>query len=275
MKMGKPIRSFYLSRIIQKSLDKEFGSTAVLNEDRVKELIHNKKFSVDIERVRKELKIPFLDEKDDFVSFDIDIGYKSQNISDSDWFLTNVANQEDKLKSFDEKVNEITTMYSLPFNFREWLKGFIIYGKRPRFIPKYPLAYGTEFLISRLPLRTRMTTEEKRFYRESFRKEFKLPKTGRIPKKFLSFYKKLNEYLDRSENKNKNRKQKNLDIGLKVISRHGKQIDQEYRLDYKDLVANISETDEKVESKSYKRKVQNLRKISQRTKDRLSIKSKN
>jgi hypothetical protein len=193
MEMKKPIRSFYLSHIIQKSLDEQFGSTAKLNEDLVKKITHNRKFISDIKRVRKELKIPALNEEDDFVSFDVDIGFESQNISDSNWFLSNVANQKDKLKSFDDKVNEITTIYSLPFNFKEWLKGFITYGKRPRFIPKYPLAYGTELFISRLPKRTRMTTEEKRFYKESFRKEFKIPATGRIPKKFQRIYNKLNE----------------------------------------------------------------------------------
>ena len=279
--MAKFIRETFYEENMHDELDPKLGSTANLNEDLVKRITHSKPFLKDIKKVRKDLGIPKLGEKDDFIDGEVEYGFKTYDASDSKWFLDNIMPVKSKLKEFHEKIDEIIQIHNLPINFREWLKDYILWGN-PDYVPRYPIAYGREFFTNPVPTNIRLTTEEKKFYKSKFREICKLPKTGKIPKKFMPVYKKFINYL--SKNKNTNRKQKNLDVGLKILKEHGKKYEEyDYTIKktiksktiYADMVEKMHSRRELKNLFIVNQKVQKFRKIKQRAKKSLDKKDEN
>lgn len=275
------MKEIEFSKILQaeliKQAEKEFGSTARLNEEKVKKLLNSKIFFRDVDFIRNQFNIPKLGSNDVR-----NIYLPKEIISESIWLEENIRNDVRKCKEYQRLINWITERYQLPFNFMDWLENFILY--RESFgIPKYPIATGAELLLSEsLPSKIRLTTQEKRHFIADFRKLLKLPKTGRIPKELQKVYRKFVSYLNRPKSKNKNRKQKNLDIGIKVFNKHKStemvhtdgQHEREYKLGYLDLAGKLFPNEEDISLEADTKRAQRLRKINQRHKEQVEFKNK-
>ncbi len=265
-----------LQAMMIEAAEKEFGSTARLNEEKVKKLLNSQSFLKDVAMVRSEFNIPELGPEDiENIYFEKDIA------SVSLWLEENIKSNEQKLKDYQEMINQIFSKYQLPFNFQDWLENFILY-RQSLGVPKYPITTGIELMLSEsLPSTIRITSQEKRSYIASFRKLLKLPKTGRVPKELLKAYHQFIGYLDRPNNKNKNRRLKNLDISIEVAKKHKNarevlldgQHARRYKLNYMDLAGELFPDEEDISFEADAKRAQKLRKIKQRFKEQIELKN--
>jgi hypothetical protein len=198
-----------LGPILEKELEREFGISSNLNKDIVKLISINNDFLPRIKSLQRELNIPSLELGDDLIILE----HEDMEIDASYW-LENHRTKKEKLR---KKILQIMVDFGLPINFYDWIEAYVLYNKKPRWIPlysNYDLLLSMFYLneLKGLPL----TTGEKNFLKREVRKRLKMNKTGRLPKKTSKAYQNFLEFLVKI--KNKRRRLKNIDLGLKIRS---------------------------------------------------------
>lgn len=255
--------------------ENSFGSTEKLNKDVVKLALLNPNFLNDIEKIREEFNIPKLKYDDDREL----ISLVTQNDSGSDIEISKWIERliPAKRKRFYKRIEDLVSKYSFPINFNDWLEAYVLYGK-PEFIPKFPYAWLVDALkYEPNKLRkVRLTTEEKQLLTEYFRDKLGLKTKGRTSKKLSKVYEYFQEILNSTDNKNKHRRLKNINIASTVIKQKGKKaigrsskdprLEEIYFKRYFDLVAEIWPDVKDISVRADTKRAQKLRKVKQRLK---------
>jgi len=175
--------------------DKEFFDTRkALNEEAVTYLNIEENLKNDVREIRKRLKIPKLNPRDDIFTFDAS---EHSIEADSEWLFRRSSQSQEEFLS---EVEQLMKKYSLPKNFYDWLQFYILYDKEPPWKPLYNWDLLEQIMkdtneSERIPL----TTKEKKFVRWAFRYITK-SKSGRPKKEYQKAYGELLEALSKSKN---------------------------------------------------------------------------
>ncbi len=215
-----------------------FGSRAKFNEEHLLFISNDHEFQEDIKKIRKELKIPKLDPKEDCRIFE----NKGQTIEESGFIY---GKSEKFVARFEEKIRSILVKHKLPLNFTDGIEYAVLYGKLSKQIPKYNPEVVNQIIKNPKELkRIGLTIQEKKFVKDFVK--MKMEKANLPKEKFKYFYKKMCEGLSKS--RNNYRRSRTIKTAIKAITKpkviheydwtKGKEETTKYN--FKDLAQQIS-----------------------------------
>ena len=174
--------------------DKEFFDTRkALNEETVTYLHLEEDLKNDVSAIRKRLKIPTLNPKEDIFTFEVS---EHSIEADSSWLSRSSPQAQDV---FVIEIDQLMKKYSLPKNFYNWLQFYILYNQKPPWKPIYNWDLLEQIMKDiDVPQRIPLTTKEKKFARWAFRYITK-SKPGRPKKEYQKEYGELLEALSKSK----------------------------------------------------------------------------
>lgn len=191
--------------ILSENADREyFGTRKALNEELL-EHIQGKDFKEKIKSIRRKLSIPRIKFEDDVIEF----FWKDDVEVESRWLLAQDESVKNKVDIEVKKALEI----GLPIGFYNWVQHYILYGKKPKWMPLYNLNIANDIInypeeLNRIPL----TSQEKKYIRKSAKSRLGIK--GRPSKRHQEAYSELLQALSRS--KNKKRRFRTLKTALKT-----------------------------------------------------------
>ncbi len=182
------------------SADTEFFKTRKkINEEMAFLIDLNESFALNLEEIRKYFKIPELEPEDDIELTSKNNDEDEALFSKSEYLDSYITKQ--KKKKIKKGIKWLLEQYNLPFNFEEWVQYYILYKQKPAWVPKYNWELLHQIIDDKSEaLRIPLTTDEKKYIKQMFRKIFSM-ETGRPNKKLKKTYNKLLIELQKSKNK--------------------------------------------------------------------------
>lgn len=198
---------FYISDLINNNYDnikeiftdiKFFNTRKELNMEMATLIDIEKSFLQNFKIIRNEFKIPYLEPEDDIELISIDENGKEIILTKSK-YLDSIINKKEK-GLIQNKIKWLLERYNLPLNFKDWIQYYLLYNKKPNWVPLYNWEIIDQIISDKNEaLRIPLTTEEKKYIKAQFRKVFSMEK-GRPTKKLKEKYNELLSIFKKSKN---------------------------------------------------------------------------
>lgn len=238
------------------------GIRKILNQEKADVFPKDPKFREEIQNIREKLCITNLEPEKDIINID------QENVG-SDW-LQYTASEEER-KKFNAVITKLLHKYELGLNFKDWMECTVLYGDFSLWSPLYDFDLFEQLISNpeearRIPL----TTAEKKYLKQFFRKILNVSRSGLLPKKYKTIFSDFCKILNLGTNSR--RRMRSFDLAVKTL-KHGEVVEHidtvtqektKGKIAHSIIVSEIDIPNEKDSHNAEKKLIQNSRKQKER-----------